>query len=160
MQEKSVVVRGAAYSLEAIYKTCYVFFDRAYIRLEGEPGKEVSVLLRPRPDVKPAQWNEIVGEFDNELIHQALRAKISASNQKIRELIVARALASAEGAVVSSKEGRPAAEMDEALEKEIEKLLAEVEGQAGGADPLGIIAPWGKQDHNQDQKKGREKESA
>ena len=142
MNESSVIVKAALYPLEAVYKSCYSFFDRAFIRLEGDPAGDITILLKSKTAFAAAEWTHLVGEFENELIHQALRAKVAFSNQAIREHIVARALASAEGELQRAGPARnEAPKMDEALEKEIEKLLAEVENQAEG-DPLGIVAPW------------------
>jgi hypothetical protein len=41
-------------------------------------------------------------------------------------------------------EGAPAAppQIDAALEKEIDRLLAEIESGDGAADPLGVSVPW------------------
>jgi His-Xaa-Ser system protein HxsD len=135
------------YGIEALYLASYAFLDRAYVWLEGDPAASVKVKL---------QWKEkgassaadLAGEFRNELLHQALRVRVSNSNQKLREYIVTRALASAEGAKVEpGAPSRPPEPLrDEELEKEIEKLLAEVEQaeKAGGDDPLKILGPQEK----------------
>lgn len=142
----SVEVQVPVYGIDAVYKASYTFLDRAYIRLEGDPGGTISVKIRLKNEAIGSLLESIAGEFENELIHQALRARVSSANQKIREYIVTRALASAEGAAAScagnSPEGAPPESvLDEDLEKEIEKLLAEVE-QQGGSDPLKITVPW------------------
>ena len=38
--------------------------------------------------------------------------------------------------------GQQAGVVDQELEKEIEKLLAEIDKTGGGGDPLGIAVPW------------------
>ena len=150
----TIDVKPALYGLEAIYKACYTFLDQAYIKLEGDPEKSVSVLIRLKPRAK-LTLEALEGEFQNELIHQALRIKVASSNQKIREYIVTRALASAEGAATAPCETapqRPDSLLDEDLENEIEKLLAEVEAQ-GGDDPLKINEPWKKSEGSPTEKK-------
>lgn len=143
MQQKTIAVDVPLYGLEALHKACYAFLERVYMRLEGDPAGTVRVHLRQKAD-GPQSLDALSGEFENELIHQALRVRMTAANQKIREYIVTRALASAEGVAP----GRPPADgpkpqqaLDEDLEKEIEKLLAEVEKE-GGDDPLKITVPW------------------
>ena len=131
------------YPLGAFYRACYTFLDRVYVRLDGDPNGMVTIQLKAKPGVSAAAFAAVQDELGNELIHHALREKVASSNQKIREYIVMRALASAEGA--KAPEGAPAAPpepvLDEELEKEIEKLLAEVEKE-GGEDPLKIAVPW------------------
>jgi His-Xaa-Ser system protein HxsD len=154
--EKAIEVQSKLYGLEAVYKACYAFLDRVYVKLEGEPEGVIRVLFRPKDPAK-VSCEALAGEFENELLHQALRVKVADSNRKIREYIVTQALMSAQGVNASpaskaTSSAQPAdsngSVLDEELEKEIEKLLAEVEksGSSGG-DPLKIAAPW-------DEKKG------
>jgi len=150
--EKTIAVQVPLYGLEALYLACYAFLDRAYLRLEGDPKACVQVRLRAK-NGDGAALDSVAGEFENELLHQALRTRITAANQKIREHIITRALASAQGYAPetaescdcgASGEGTPLAEeavLDADLEKEVDKLLAEVEKE-GGEDPLNIAAPW------------------
>jgi His-Xaa-Ser system protein HxsD len=151
---KTIEVRPKLYGLEAVYKACYSFLDRVYVRLEGDPADVVRVQFRPKEGVKMS-LDAISGEFENELLHQALRVKVADGNRKLREFIVTRALLSAQGVAAipaSAAAAAPAAPaapekagsvLDEELEKEIEKLLAEVEkAGAGGGDPLNISVPW------------------
>ena len=143
---KAVAVPVPVYGLESVYQACYAFLDRAYIRLEGDPQVEVKVIIRAKDDASPDFAKNIEGEFGNELLHQALRQKVASANQKIREYIITRALASAEGVAPSG--GVPATPdqkepiLDAEIEKEIEKLLAEVEKEGAEGDPLNIVVPW------------------
>ncbi|MHB2026985.1 MAG: His-Xaa-Ser system protein HxsD [Elusimicrobiota bacterium] len=146
MKEFTVEVNAALYGVEAVYKACYRFLESMYVRLEGDPEKKIIVRLRPKDESVQTE-HFFVGEFENELLHQALRLKVAANNGKIREYIVTRALASAEGAPAGFEDAREsensstrAPTLDAELEKEIEKLLAEVERE-GGDDPLKIVAP-------------------
>lgn len=150
------------YPLEAVQNAIYIFTDRAYVRVERSEPERLRVVMTVKAEAAPFAPGALKGEFDNELIHQVLRQRISDSNQKIREFIVTKALISAQPSsvvTVSSPagaageapcpdcvvtEGAPAAppQIDAALEKEIDRLLAEIESGDGAADPLGVSVPW------------------
>lgn len=150
------------YPLEAVQNAIYIFTDRAYVRVERSEPERLKVVMTVKAGAAPSVRVELKGEFDNELIHQVLRQKISESNQKIREFIVTKALISAQPSSAASVStpaaaagdapcpecvetgGAPAAapQIDAALEKEIDRLLAEIESGDGAADPLGVSVPW------------------
>ena len=145
------------YPLEAVQNAVYVFTDRAYVRVERGDAQRLKVVMTVKAGAAPSVRVELKGEFDNELIHQVLRQRISDSNQKIREFIVTKALVSAQPAalVAASAGEKPCPEcvetagpppappqIDAALEKEIDRLLAEIESGDGAADPLGVSVPW------------------
>lgn len=153
------------YPLEAVQNAIYTYTDRAYVRVEPAGAGKLTVVMTFKPAATPAVRGELRGEFDNELIHQALRLRVSEANQKIREFIVTKALVSAQPAelVASGTPAAPPAEscpdcdaaaaqgnssapahapIDEALEKEIDRLLAEIESGDGASDPLGVAVPW------------------
>lgn len=149
------------YPLEAVQNAVYVFTDRAYVRVERSEQKRLKVVMTVKTGGAPSVHRDLKGEFDNELMHQVLRQRISNSNQKIREFIVTKALVSAqpsalvaaaatvaapsEGScpdcVTESQPGAPA-QVDESLEKEIDRLLAEIEKEGAESDPLGVSIPW------------------
>lgn len=150
------------YPLEAVQNAIYIFTDRAYVRVERSEPERLKVVMTVKAGAAPSVRVELKGEFDNELIHQVLRQRISDSNQKIREFIVTKALISAQPSSVVSvstpaaaagdapcpecvETGAPPAappQIDAALEKEIDRLLAEIESGDGAADPLGVSVPW------------------
>jgi len=51
------------YPLEAIYGACYVFIDRAYLFLDGNPKKEIKVSIRGRQELKLKELEKLAGEF-------------------------------------------------------------------------------------------------
>ena len=120
-----VPVNPQLYSLEAIYGASYIFLDRAYLFLDGNPKSQVMVTLKGKERLNKKQLKDLAGEFYNELLNCALRNQISKNNQKIREYIVARAL-------FSTTEEKKA-------KKEIEK---ETEKEEWQKDTLGIALPW------------------
>lgn len=140
MTTRKIAVPMPLYSLEALYKACYPFLERAYVRLEGDPAKDVTVVMTAKPETSDETLARMADEFHNELLHHALRLKVASSNQKVREYILLRALSSAEGGQPAAAPA-PAPVLDDALEREIEKLLAEVE-KGASADPLKIAVPW------------------
>ncbi len=109
------------YPLEAVYGACYVFIDRAYLFLNGNPKKEIKVSIKGKKELNSKELEILVGEFKNELLNYVLRLSIAKNTGKIRDTIVERALFSA----LSPQETR---------EKGVEEVFEE--------DPLGIAVPW------------------
>jgi His-Xaa-Ser system protein HxsD len=165
--ETSFEIDERIYPLAAVQNAVYVFTDRAYVRIEPAGDGRLKVFMTFKPSTPAAAADGLKGEFDNELVHQALRLRVSESNQKIREFIVTKALVSAQPAALTegarspapaeacaecasespvsegpSASTAPQAQIDEALEKEIDRLLAEIESGDGAADPLGVAVPW------------------
>lgn len=150
--ELNLILDTSLYPVEAIQAAAYTLTDRAYVRIERRQGTRASVCLKPKKGGNG--WQPNADEFYNELLHQALRLKVSGANQKIREYIVTKALVSALPASelpaveASCSQCPPApqapqgAPVDEELEKEIDKLLAEIEKGGAAGDPLGVAVPW------------------
>lgn len=106
------------YPPEAVYSTCYVFIDRAYLFLDGDPRKEIRAMIKGKKNLSKKQLENLAGEFLNELLSATLRINLAQHNKKIRQLIVERAL-------VSAAEGN------------------NLSGAASYTeDPLGIAIPW------------------
>ena len=68
IQGDSVVlsINPKLYALETVYSAAYVFLDRAYILLDGDPEKEILVKLKPK---QKEDLDKLGGEFFNELIN-------------------------------------------------------------------------------------------
>jgi His-Xaa-Ser system protein HxsD len=103
VQARSVSLRveEALYPLSAIYAAAYIFLDRCFVLLDqpDKPGKEVRVTLawkKGEPD--PEALRSLVGEFTNELLSCAWRAKIAEENRALIEGATAQALGGAMGA--------------------------------------------------------------
>ncbi len=96
-KENQIIFRlnTKTYPLEAIYSTAYVFLDRAYIFLDGDPKKEIVVYLKGKEKLNSQELENLKGEFCNELLNYLLRKEIAKANQKIREIIIGAALISA-----------------------------------------------------------------
>jgi His-Xaa-Ser system protein HxsD len=111
------------YPLEAIYGTCYVFIDRAYLFLDGDPKKEIKVSIKGKETLSKKQLEALAGEFLNELLSATLRANLDKETKKIRQHIVEQAIFSAVG---------PEIETGEVVEETVNYE----------DDPLGIAVPW------------------
>lgn len=82
------------YSPTVVFRTCYLFTDRAYLYLHGE--KEAEIIIDFRSKMKSEDLTSIVGEFGNELINQRVRAELASETEHIRELIVRQAFSEAD----------------------------------------------------------------
>ena len=123
------------YPLDVVMAAGYSFIDRCYVLIDKEGNGKVRVSL----SVKPGQHGELAGrlagEFSNELVSQALRREVGNKHEKVREILLARALFGA------------APKMAETAWAD-RGGAAPVGGSDGSADddylddPLGIAVPW------------------
>jgi His-Xaa-Ser system protein HxsD len=106
----------------------YMFIDRCYVQLVRAPNKFVEVSLKGKKKLTKQRLDLLVGEFENELLHQLVRVQVAEKTDSLREVIVGRALLSAEPVVEEA-----VAESDESeTDQELDYL----------DDPLGIAVPW------------------
>jgi len=124
------------YPLEVIYATAYVFIDRAYAYVGGDPKKEIKVSLTGKEKLSNKNLESLRGEFLNELLNYLLRVEIAKRNKKIREFIVSSALVAG-------------------LENDLLFASAGDGVKKSGDwqnDPLGIAIPWEGVKKNADKK--------
>ena len=88
-----ISVNPKLYPLEAVYSAAYVFMDRAYIVLDGDPEKEIIVRIKLKPE---CSLENIEGEFNNELLNYADYLTRAKETKKIREIFLQRAILSNE----------------------------------------------------------------
>lgn len=134
VEEGSVIVNinPKLYGLETVYSAAYVFLDRAYIMLDGDPEKEIVVKLKAK---KEEDLEKLGSEFFNELINYADYQKRAEQTKKIREMLMERALITNDPSVI----GDSASEED----KEFDDLTEELEDDEDYLeDPEGIAIPW------------------
>jgi His-Xaa-Ser system protein HxsD len=143
-----VLVDANVYPLEVVMGAAYVFVDRCFLLLDRIDGGRVRVAFTARPEAEAGALEGIAGEFQNELLAQALRARLTERHEKLREALVARALFGA------APEMAPAvpAPTDEQLGLEGRFLPAE--GDDYLDDPLGIAVPWEEKYATADQPAG------
>ena len=117
-------VDETVYPLEAIYGGCYLFVDRCFVFLSRPSAQVVNVRLTSRTPATPAELDALGGEFVNELLSQATRLRLSQATARIREYYTAAALRAAAAA------------------PSVDDLLAELDAEEPGDDPLEILVPW------------------
>ena len=117
------------YPRDVLYAAAYVFLDRAYVLLDRVESRFV-VHFRAKHPVEAATLQAMAGEFENELLAQALRHQVVDANQRIIEDVVAVAIAGAAAGVEPS----PAADPP----------LVPIDDADDGflADPQGIARPF------------------
>ena len=120
----SFEVDESVYPLEALYGACYLFLEKCFVYLSRSKPQFVDVRLTARGSATPTELDALAGEFANELLSQALRLRLSQSTARIREYYTAAALRAAASA------------------PSIDDLLAELESEELGEDPLEIMVPW------------------
>lgn len=118
-------LQESVYPLDAIYGTAYLFIDRCYVFLTRPADAIVSVRLKSKDvAVTPETLDALAGEFVNELLNQAFRARLAESTGKIREYYVSRAFFA---------EARPAS---------IDAILAELDKEELRAGDVEVQVPW------------------
>ena len=132
IEDGSVIlkVNPKLYPLEVIYSAAYVFLDRAYVLLDGDPKKEVIVKLMPK---EKHDLKKLGGEFFNELINYADYNKRAKETKSIREMLLQRALITNDPSVL--QEGG----------EELDKVMGELDDDEDSdylEDPEGIAIPW------------------
>ena len=120
------------YPRDVLYAAAYVFLDRAYVLLD-KAGARYVVHLRGKEAIDEPSLRAMAGEFENELLAQALRHRVVKANQKIIEDVTTLAIAGAAG---GTPEGGMATD---------DGALIDLHSSADDGfldDPLGIAAPW------------------
>lgn len=120
----SLEVDETIYPLEAVYGACYLFVEKCFIYLSRPKPAVVDVRLTSRESATAAELDALAGEFANELLSQVTRLRLSQATIRIREYYTAAALRAAASA------------------PSIDDLLAELESEELGEDPLEIMVPW------------------
>src|SRR5437763_538193 len=84
------------YPREVLYAAAYDFMDRSYVLLDRD-GSRFLVHLRAKAPTDEQSLRAMVGEFENELLAQALRHKVFQANHRIIENITMLAITGAAG---------------------------------------------------------------
>lgn len=127
------------YALETVYSAAYVFLDRAYVLLDGDPKKEIIVKLKSK---KKEDLEKLGLEFLNELINYSDYQKRSEQTKKIREILLQRALITNDPSIIQA---------DKEFNDEIEGLDDDEDFLD---DPEGIAIPW-EEKYGKKSKKGK-----
>ncbi len=111
-----VEIAEAVYPTAAVHGAAVVFIDRAWLRVSQPAPGRARIELRPKEAATEEQLRALGGDLLDELLHQALRADVGARTEKLRELVIGKAVLATEGDVGGAVEFHD--------------------------DPLGIARPW------------------
>jgi His-Xaa-Ser system protein HxsD len=126
-----VRVNPKIYPLDVIYSAAYVLLDDYYIILDGDPKKEVVVKLSPK---NSSDLKDIEKKFHNELICYAFYKKQVEKNGEMRNLILQRALLTADfSGAHDNLVNRSKENIGEGFEDLDDEYIN---------DPEGIAIPW------------------
>lgn len=95
IKDSSVIlsVNPKIYPLDVIFSAAYIFTDKNYIILDGNPEDEILVEIKPKE--KTNEMEKIAMEFNNELVNYGSYAVQSARNTHLRHIILQRVLQTA-----------------------------------------------------------------
>jgi His-Xaa-Ser system protein HxsD len=116
----------SVYSLEAIFGACYLFIEKCFVYLSRPTPGVVNVRVTSRGPATSAELDTLAGEFANEVLSQSTRLRLAQATTRIREYYTAAALR------IAASTSTPS----------IDELLAELESEELGEDPLEIMVPW------------------
>lgn len=116
------------YPLELVYSAAYIMIDKAFIILDGDPDKEILVEIRKKTEDQ--NLNELVREFNEELLNYATYKTQTEKNKGIREMILQRVLLTNDPGYFNNPIPK---------NKEVE-------------DPEGIMKTWDEAQKDQDKK--------
>lgn len=84
-----ISVNPKVYPLDTIFSAAYIFIDKAYVIVDGDPNEEIIIQLRAKN--KKIDLEELGREFNNELINYSFYAAQTAKSMPIRTAIIQRA---------------------------------------------------------------------
>lgn len=141
-KEIKIAVNPNIYPLEAIYGAAYVFLDRAYVFLDGNPKTKIIISIKSKDEESFGKADKIKSEFLNELVNYSLRRQIAERNAKLREYVAGAALLGASGDInvfpVTETDNISPDELP--VGAEIEETVIETE--TWKEDPFQIAVPW------------------
>ena len=120
------------YPRDVLYAAAYVFLDRAYVLLDRQDQRFI-VRLRGKQALDEGTLRAMAGEFENELLAQALRHQVAKANQRIIEDITTLAISGAAGGGHSDAGAADDRMMMDMRDPGDDGFLE---------DPLGIATPW------------------
>jgi len=135
------------YPLDAVFGACYRLIDSFFVFLDQPEKGKLSVTIAPKNPDEHSNLREIAGDFANDLLHQVLRLRIGKKTGAVRDMIVGRALLSADP---STENTQPFVDTESEMVSEIDNQSydnkntdkQEAFGHDYLDDPLGIAVPW------------------
>lgn len=120
----TVSVNPKIYSADVIYSAAYVFLDKAYVLVDGDPEDEIIVQLKPK---NPYDLEKLGREFNNELLSYSFYKTQAEKNTAVREAMIQRVLVTNDPSLAKQTEEPESKELKEENYKK---------------DPLSIAIPW------------------
>ena len=93
----TIRVDPATYPLDALYGAAYIFIDRCFVLLDKPDASYRVTHAWKKREATEDDLRALVGEFANELLSCAWRAKISEDSRALIESVTAQALGGAMG---------------------------------------------------------------
>ncbi len=132
-----VAVDEKVFPRQVSIAAAYRFLDRCYIRLESGARNRLKVSLKGKHKTSRAKLDALAHEFENELLHQLMRHQVSEQTTGLREVLVGRALLSADPDQAALDSPAPAGDAQPpGGQAEEDADLDYLD------DPLGIAVPW------------------
>lgn len=135
-----------ALGLEPILGAAYLMMDRAWVSLEGDRSRSLTVSLEPKPGADAAA---VRADFEAELASQTLRWAVARNNRSVREYVAENAVSLAQQKPAAAPAEPPPDQLTDAQRSEIERLIAEVESEIKEMnakklvpDPKGVSPAW------------------
>ena len=85
----SISVNPEIYPLDVVLSSAYIFTERCYVLIDGDPKEELLVELRPK---KKEDLELVARDFNNELVNYANYTVQTIRNQELRQAIISRVL--------------------------------------------------------------------
>lgn len=130
------------YNLKVINSSLYVFLDKAYIIIDGDPEKKIDIMIKPK---NKDDLLNIGYEFFNELLNYNVYYNINKENKDIKNLIIQRALMTNDPRLAKNNIEQKNIDENLELDEETKKLLEELENEDDDLeieDDDDIMVPW------------------
>jgi His-Xaa-Ser system protein HxsD len=85
-----IAVNPKIYPIDTVFSASYIFIDRAYVIIDGDPNEEIIVQLKAKD--RKVDLEKLGRDFNNELVNYSFYAMQTVRNMPIRSAIIQRAL--------------------------------------------------------------------
>lgn len=131
----TISINPKIYPLDVVYSASYVFIDKAFVVIDGNPEEQIKVELRPNNGEDLEDFGK---EFNNELINYAVYKSKSEENKVVRDTLIQRALLTNDSDC-STNSGDEFDFDEDAFESDLDDIP---DDSSYLDDPLGIAKPW------------------
>lgn len=138
MRLKKFEIDKDIFGRSALLRSGFSVTGRCYVSIETASNQNWEVVLKSRDECSEEEMERLEGEFRNALITESYRDTLLETSRAVKEMIVAKALFSAEGAGFKSVDSMGSA--DNQTDDEFAFIDEELDNYLD--DPLGIAIPW------------------